>query len=191
MRLRDDNKSDAIYSATIDLLNEIGFSGISMSKIAKRAKVSASTIYVYFENKDDMLRKTYVYVKNSMLGALDDILDDRLSVKDTVERLMRKCLEYLLEHKAYFLFCEQFDTSPLLVKYDLTKQYEEMMAAYHRFVDEAKRKGSLKDMDTALLVAYCYYPVVYLAKKQFSSNGKLSAELVNQTIYLSWQAIKA
>ncbi|MFN0223999.1 TetR/AcrR family transcriptional regulator [Paenibacillus sp. KR2-11] len=48
-----------MFKATIQLLNEIGFSDISMSKIAKRAHVSPSTIYVYFENKEDMLSKLY------------------------------------------------------------------------------------------------------------------------------------
>ncbi|MCZ8522715.1 helix-turn-helix domain containing protein [Paenibacillus mucilaginosus] len=59
MRHKDENKNEAIFKATIQLLNEIGFSDISMSKIAKRAHVSPSTIYVYFENKEDMLSKLY------------------------------------------------------------------------------------------------------------------------------------
>ncbi|MDB4867155.1 MAG: TetR family transcriptional regulator [Cohnella sp.] len=37
-----------------------------MSKIAKKAGVSASTIYVYFENKEDMLNKLYLSIKKKM-----------------------------------------------------------------------------------------------------------------------------
>lgn len=37
MRQRDGQKEEAIYVATIQLLNEIGFADISVSKIARRA----------------------------------------------------------------------------------------------------------------------------------------------------------
>ncbi|MEF7442026.1 TetR family transcriptional regulator [Paenibacillus lautus] len=41
MRYRDDNKVEAIFDATVQLINEIGFSDTSISKIANRASVSA------------------------------------------------------------------------------------------------------------------------------------------------------
>ena len=63
MRYKDEHKKEAIYEATILLLNKEGFSSTSMSKIAKHAGVSASTIYIYFKNKDDMLKKLYLDTK--------------------------------------------------------------------------------------------------------------------------------
>ncbi|WP_445671284.1 TetR/AcrR family transcriptional regulator [Paenibacillus sp. FSL K6-2862] len=66
MRNRDDNKVEAIFDATIQLINEIGFSETSISKIAKRASVSAATIYIYHENKEDPLYKTYLKIKGKM-----------------------------------------------------------------------------------------------------------------------------
>ncbi len=191
MRVKDENKNDAIFAATIDLLNEIGFAGISMSKIAKRANVSSSTIYVYFKNKDDMLRKTYIYVKRNMHKVLDGILDDSLPVKEAIEIIMRKTLKFLLENKAYFLFCEQFDTSPLMVKFDLVTPNNEMMTGMHDYIDAAKQKGLLKNVDTALLIAYFYYPIAYLAKVQFTLNKKPTKKIVDQAVEMTWQAIKA
>ena len=62
--MKDDNKKNAITKAVISLSNEIGFSNVSMSKIAKRAGVSSSTLYVYYENKDDMFNKVYAECEN-------------------------------------------------------------------------------------------------------------------------------
>lgn len=191
MRVKDENKNDAIFAATIDLLNEVGFAGISMSKIAKRANVSSSTIYVYFKNKDDMLRKTYIYVKKTLLGAFDGIFDDSLSIKEAIELFMRRYLQFFVENKAYFLFCEQFDASPLLIKYDLATLNKEMMSVFHVLFNAGKQKGLLKNMDTALLIAYCFYPIAYLAKVQFTLNKKPTKKIVDQAIELTWQAIKA
>nr|WP_246869722.1 helix-turn-helix domain-containing protein [Priestia megaterium] len=44
---KDENKNESIFQAAIDLINEIGLAETSMSKIAKKANVSSSTIYVW------------------------------------------------------------------------------------------------------------------------------------------------
>jgi len=45
MRYKDDNKKEKIIMVAIQLINEVGLAEISMSKIAKKAGVSAGTIY--------------------------------------------------------------------------------------------------------------------------------------------------
>ena len=57
MRIKDEDKVIRIYQAAIKVVNSDGFQGSSMSKIAKQAGVSPATIYLYFENKDDMIKK--------------------------------------------------------------------------------------------------------------------------------------
>ena len=54
MRMKDENKKAAITKAIIGLINQIVFANISMSKIAKATGLSAATLYVYYENKEDM-----------------------------------------------------------------------------------------------------------------------------------------
>ena len=41
-------KKEALLRATLSLVNESGFQGASMAKIAKMANVSPATIYLYF-----------------------------------------------------------------------------------------------------------------------------------------------
>ena len=57
------DKRDALIEATIKLVNNNGFHATPMSKIAKMANVSPATIYLYFENKQDLVNKTYIEVK--------------------------------------------------------------------------------------------------------------------------------
>jgi len=57
------------------LTNELGFDGISISKIARKAKVSPATIYIYFENKEDLLTKIYRDIRSKMSqGALEGLI---------------------------------------------------------------------------------------------------------------------
>ena len=70
MRIKDINKQEAIISATVELVNEIGFVSSSVSKIAKKANVSPATIYIYYKNKEDLLISTYVEIKKKMSLAI-------------------------------------------------------------------------------------------------------------------------
>ena len=53
MRVKDELKQDALFNATVKLVNEIGFVASSVSKIAKEADISPATIYVYYENSPE------------------------------------------------------------------------------------------------------------------------------------------
>jgi len=190
LRRKDDNKREAIFEATISLLNEIGFYQISMSKIAKRAGVSVATIYVYFEDKDDMIRKLYFYVKNQFVTFTVQDLDMTKSVQQNIEYSVRKLLDFILENKEYFLFIEQFLNSPLLQNLSIEDNVENMEALYKIF-EIGKKDGVLKQVDSILLMGFCYSPVMELAKAYFNGNLELSEDVIKSIISMSWDAIKA
>ena len=66
MRVKDEDKVKRIYRAAMQVINREGFQGSSMTRIATEANVSAATIYLYFENKDDMLKKLFIELKTNM-----------------------------------------------------------------------------------------------------------------------------
>ena len=96
MRQKDEAKREAITRSIVSLINEIGFVDISMSKIAKATGISPSTLYVYYENKEDMFRKIYLEVKRRMIELCGEGLDPKapvgrqswsLSLRSTTGRL--------------------------------------------------------------------------------------------------------
>jgi len=190
MRRKDDNKKEAIFEATISLLNEIGFYQISMSKIAKRAGVSVATIYVYFEDKDDMIRKLYLDVKNKFVSFAIQDLDEKKSTEQNVEYFIRKMLDFILKHKEYFLFIEQFLNSPLVKNLSIEENIEDI-GAFYKIFEKGKKDGVLKQVDDALLMSFCYYPVVQLAKAYFNGSIELSETVIKAIILMGWDAIRA
>ena len=52
------DKRNSLIQATIELVNNDGFHATPMSKIAKMVNVSPATIYLYFDNKQDLVNKT-------------------------------------------------------------------------------------------------------------------------------------
>ncbi|HWJ03661.1 MAG TPA: helix-turn-helix domain-containing protein, partial [Verrucomicrobiae bacterium] len=45
----------AIIDAAVKVFAQYGYHNCQVSKVAKEAKVADGTIYLYFENKDDIL----------------------------------------------------------------------------------------------------------------------------------------
>ncbi|MGD8426292.1 MAG: helix-turn-helix domain-containing protein [Balneolaceae bacterium] len=57
---KDDQKAALIGEKAIEMIVEEGFDGFSMQKLADRAGISPSTIYIYFDSKEDMLTKLFI-----------------------------------------------------------------------------------------------------------------------------------
>ena len=96
MRTKDENKKAAITKAIIRLINEIGFVDISMSKIAKATGISASTLYVYYESKEDMFRKIYLDVND--LGVRPGYLPGRNGGADSQKNMQKSSQLYAGAH---------------------------------------------------------------------------------------------
>ncbi|QGQ98688.1 TetR/AcrR family transcriptional regulator [Paenibacillus psychroresistens] len=190
MRHKDDNKNEAITQATIELLNEVGFSEISMSKIAKRAKVSAATIYVYFENKEDMLGKMYLNVKEKLSQRMSHGINESTPVKLAFELIMRNLMAFNLDNKAYFMFLEQFSTSPLIDKLQLGGSVS-LFNPLFELVEKGRTEKILKPVNTLFILSFCYFPITQLAKACINGQLEINEKYLNEVIQMSWDAVKA
>ena len=62
MKIKDDNKINDIYAATLKLVKANGLAGITMQAVAKEAGVATGTLYIYFQNKDELIIRLLMYV---------------------------------------------------------------------------------------------------------------------------------
>ncbi|SFE50579.1 transcriptional regulator, TetR family [Paenibacillus algorifonticola] len=189
MRLRDENKIELIFEATIQLINEIGVSETSISKIAKRANVSAATIYIYFENKEDMLGKTYLKAKKIMSDKLFNGVDHSAPIQQRFDLYIRNFIQFVLNHKQYFLFMEQISNSPLLQNWCLEETAALYLPIFELF-ESGKQQQLFKEVDNHMLITYSILPIAELAKEQFKGDFELTPETLNTAIKMSWDAIK-
>lgn len=112
MRKKDDKKQENIKNAVVKLILKEGFHGTSISKIAKEADVSPATVYIYYENKDEMLRKIYLEYSKNILNHLLNNISESMSGKELIESLVKNYYLYIRDNKEIFLFVEQFSSRP-------------------------------------------------------------------------------
>ena len=104
MRKKDDEKQRCIKNAVVQLILEVGFQGASISKIAKAAGVSPATVYIYYENKDAMLRDIYQEYAEDTIQSLLQCLSPNMAGEEIIEELIRQYYSFIVENKEIFHF---------------------------------------------------------------------------------------
>lgn len=190
MRHKDVNKKEKITMAAIQLINRVGLSETSMAKIAKIAGVSAGTIYVYFENKEDMIKKLFLVVKKEMQQKILQGIDSSSPTEDACKQLLKNYITFCLDNRDYFLFFEQYINSPLTQK--LCVEESQIIAKpLIEFFEQGKESNILKSIDIELIFIYAFSPLMQIAKKHFNGQFMFSEKKVNELIQMSWDSIKA
>lgn len=189
MKNKDENKLNNIFTATLELINESGLAGTSMSKIAKRANISASTIYVYFDNKEDLIFKLYLMVKNKMNFEIYNNINESDSFENTYKIVLKKFINFIYNNKDYFLFIEQFQNSP--IKQSVNKEeLDKIFVPTNSLYDIGKAQDVIKNIDNKILTIYTFYPAMEFVKNSFDNEIEINEENINLLIQLSWDAIK-
>lgn len=91
-RGRDGDKRERILAAAISVFAQKGFYATRVSEIAKAAGVADGTIYLYFENKEDVL----VSIFRDRIGQLVEVLKKEIAEAETVEEQIRRIVELQL-----------------------------------------------------------------------------------------------
>lgn len=189
MRIKDELKQDALFNATVKLVNEIGFVASSVSKIAKEANVSPATIYVYYENKEDLLVSTYINIKQSISKAILTDYDDRLPIRDILYKLWLNMFDYISSNQDYLQFSEQFSHSPyssLVDKSEVEKYFEPIYKVFKRGIEQK----IIKDVCFDILATFMFHPIFTLSNQRLCTDFEKSRKSIDTAFTLAWDAIK-
>ena len=189
MRTRDDKKQEALYLATIKLVNEIGFAASSFSKIAKEAEISPATLYIYFKNKEDLLVSTYVEIKQSMGAAMLEGFDEELPLYDIFRKVWSNTFSYVSANREEFRYAEQFASSPyseLVDKERIQQSFEPLLRVVRRGIEQKILKAV--DMDT--FGVFMLYPVMVLANPNRCKLFESTDENIETAFRMAWDAVK-
>lgn len=152
--------------------------------------ISAATIYIYHENKEDLLYKTYLKIKDKMSEKMFQGVDHAGTVYERFEAIIRNYVDFIQSFKPYFLFLEQIMNSPLPQKWCLEDTASQFQPIYEMF-DAGIRQGILKKEDTNMLVVYSILPIAELVKAHLKNGTILNSNQLDSAIKMSWDAIKA
>lgn len=189
MRIKDELKQNALFEATIKVVNEIGFAASSVSRIAEEAGISPATIYIYHKSKEDLLAYTYMGIKKNFGRALLDGFDQNQPVRDVFKRIWNNGLEYFSRHRDHVHFLEQFSNSPCSDSVDqreIEELFRPIVATFHRGVEQK----ILKDTSFRLFAVFVYHPIYTLSTSRRNRGFETGSADIERAFDMAWDAVK-
>ncbi|HEU4553683.1 MAG TPA: helix-turn-helix domain-containing protein [Chitinophaga sp.] len=195
MRPRDENKEALIREQAIALIVQEGFDGLSMQKLAKAANLSASTIYIYFKSREDLLNQVYIAVEELFAKEVLRNFDPAMPFEDGLWLQWKNRYRYIQQYPLHYHFSEQFRNSPLIKHQDIKES--PFRRAMQQFTKNAIQRKEIVDMPAEILWSLAYGPFYILVKfhlDRSSMSGKpfsLNEHKMKQAFQLVIRALKS
>ncbi|HEY9841417.1 MAG TPA: TetR/AcrR family transcriptional regulator [Candidatus Obscuribacterales bacterium] len=191
MKEKDPNKIPAIFQATLELVGEVGLTGLKMANIAKKAQLASGTLYLYFSSKEDLLNALYRHLKSQhsyLSAASEQDLGQPLKVQ--LKKMWAESLRFRLAHFNESVFVEQFYYSPYLTA-ESREVSNQVMQYLLQVLEAGKRDQLIKDLDNALLLCLLSGFLKETVAHCKANRLEISPELIDASFMLCWDALKA
>jgi TetR/AcrR family transcriptional repressor of multidrug resistance operon len=195
MRTRDENKEQLVRQKALEILVKEGFNGFSMQKLAKAAKVSPATLYIYFKDKDDLIVSIGIEEALKMKAATLKGFHSNMHFEEGLRTQWKNRSEYWLNNKLSYELFELLRNSTYKEKIfvSIHEGFKETMKA---FVMNAVKNGELKKMPVEVYWSMAFAPLNNLIR--FHNEGRslgnmpftFSENLMWRTFDLVMKALK-
>lgn len=176
MREKDTAKQTSIIDEVSNIILNEGIAAVSMSKIAKASGISSSTIYVYFTDKEDVLKQVYL-AKKEMLATF--LLKNIEATTDNpvifAQQFMRALYEFGMQHYEALMIIEQFNSSP--VRNNLQISQAESYRGFERLFEATNHAPQFVTDSAAVILGFAYAPIVLYVKAR--KTNQLAAQTIS------------
>ncbi|MDU5335220.1 TetR/AcrR family transcriptional regulator [Enterococcus sp.] len=190
LREKDTSKYNKIIDEVGKIILTEGISSVSMSKIAKATGISSSTIYVYFTDKDDVLKKVYLENKKNLADYLAKQIDSTITDDlQYIRSYMEAVYAFGQENFEALMIIDQFNHSPILMQLNISvvESYAGFEMLFER-VDRAPA-GIFKAVEPIILLTFGYTPIVMYLQAIKLEQIDPKSTTINQIIDMSIKAI--
>ena len=187
MRQAEIDMAEQIFLATEQLMAESGLHNLSMHKIAKKANISAGTIYLYFKNKDELLEQLAhrIFAQFSMVLAKD--YDDTKSYFEQYRTMWWNVWYYLQNNPTTVKNLNQYWSLPSFIK---VCSEQENYSHWAVFCRKAITDGQLCNLPIKLLFSLGLESAVNLIHDQIHFGQQLPVATLENVIERTWRAIQ-
>lgn len=182
-------KREAILEATLHLLASKGFHGLSIKQVADQAGVAAGTVYLYFVDRDDLIRQLYTSIIEKVGEQLFTRHDQQQPLFAQYRQFCVSFWNFFSQQPDVLLSKAQFDHLPPHV---LTEKHECAKVILHPlmvFLERGRKESVLKDFPDEVLFSLAFESYFDLARKNMLGLVKIDDALLDKIIIASWDAI--
>jgi len=188
MRPKDQTKYNAIINASLELVKELGFTGISIAKIARQANISPATIYIHFENREDLFIKLYTKIRTDMSNSALQGVHEEMDIEQVFKSMWINFFSQNLKRPDYLIYREKFEQTPMMenIKGEDFELYNYVKNLFQRGIKE----HIIKDLPIPLLTSFAFVPIITLLNFHFEGMINMDENLINEACAIAWNTIK-
>ncbi|AEB12759.1 TetR/AcrR family transcriptional regulator [Marinithermus hydrothermalis] len=147
------DKRTQILEATIRVLRERGISGLKVEDVAREAEVGKGTVYLYFEDKQDLLRALVEHRTLSFYEDVRRLTQEARPFRERLAALLERRLAFVDEWRGLWAAVAR-EAHPSDQAGWLKGLHERYQRILESFVESGVRSGELRpDLDIPLTAA--------------------------------------
>ena len=148
-------RTGEILRAARQVIANLGLGEASMERIAQGAGISKGTIYLYFQNKEQLLVRAVQQAFEELMARLQSAVDAAGSAPERLRALVQSSLHHATENRGFFRALMEprglgaESVSELARRF--AAQNEEYVAFVARALEEGARRGEFRNLPPRLV----------------------------------------
>lgn len=169
MRTRDTNKEEIVKQKAIEMLVKLGIEGFGMNRLAKESGVSVATLYIYYTDKDDLIKKIGVEIGQNFFNEMVKDFLPTMPFKEGLRKQWENRARFALKYPLN-VACWELLSHSSYRDYILEQSLSDFKIKMSTFLQNAITKKELLPISTEVFWSIAYGPLYSLLR--FENEGK-------------------
>lgn len=177
MRKRDIGKETLVKQKAMETIVEYGLEGFTINKLAKACGISVGTPYVYYKDKDDLVKRIVIEEGAQMEEVVNRDFDPDMSLAEGLRIQWQNRYNYMEDNALAIRFLDQVSRSSYHI--DFSDQFKDdsdpfmnkLKSNLERFVENAVKRGELDNMPFSVFWSLAFSPLYALRRFHDQGHG--------------------
>ena len=169
MRTRDTNKEEIVKQKAIEMLVKLGIEGFGMNRLAKESGVSVATLYIYYTDKDDLIKKIGIEIGQNFFNEMVKDFLPTMPFKEGLRKQWENRARFALKYPLN-VACWELLSHSSYRDYILEQSLSDFKIKMSTFLQNAITKKELLPISTEVFWSIAYGPLYSLLR--FENEGK-------------------
>ncbi len=159
------DKYELILSSSRKLIEDIGFSALTMDKVAHKAGIAKGTVYLYFKDKNELMEKVLSSGFEKMFEKIKDAVGKEESGINKLKMLIGENIKHIYENRYFFKTIFLDEVNVVFLKKKSKESFNLRRKRYTDFIAEVIKSGiESKEFRKDLDVSKAGYMLVSMIK---------------------------
>ena len=146
-----EEKRRRIMEAAVDIFSGKLFHQVKMDEIASRAGVGKGTLYLYFQSKEELFRRSFRYAVDLYYLKLKEALEAESSAREKLQKIVYLHVNLLQDHlKLIYLLVGQSMAPPMIFQEEVSRSRSKLLSLLEEIITQGMERGEFRPLDAGL-----------------------------------------